>query len=181
MTQTIKAYIEAASLYQEHKNKLTEEHLKEIYLKKVSEYYDRHFTDLSRREQLIEYITQNILPHVKIEKDLVLKQALMEVNNALSHLNSAMNGVNSTEDNIKKANTHIQRAVLDCYKAIIKDLTFLNLVDNSFLKELKKLRELEYSEIGSDKTSNRINIANEYKKVVFKILCQHQIIPKIVS
>ena len=88
-------------------------------------------------------IASEQINNINIFFTMLLKQSLMEFNNAISHICNALMA-NEVNENINRAISHLYRGSLDFYKAIIKDLSFLSKIDNRYLKEIMKIRELEY-------------------------------------
>jgi len=100
---------------------------------------------------------EELVENIKIETKI--NNILIEFNNALSHILFALENTNTFKSNINKAKSHLYRAILDCYKEI--------LVENSYLvkrnqSQYIKTRKKEALNIGKNE-DNKKEIIEEYK------------------
>lgn len=149
-TINLKAFIKANSYYRNFRKNINNEDLKRIYLNNVCEYYNKFFP-ISGNNDFITLI-KNEIESLEVNKNTILKQALMEFFNALSHLLKVVCN-NEAASNLNSFNVHLYRGALDYYKAIIKDISFLYELSSEEQIKLKDIREFEYLRIGN--TSNR--------------------------
>lgn len=161
LSKALNAFLKASKLYRQHRAKLANQEIIELYKRNALDYYLTAFgtEDQEKFKNLLDEYTDSKI----IKKITMYKQALMEFNNAISHINSAFKK-SSTEKNIERAEQHLNRGALDFYKSIIKELFILNKIDNTNIEELKELRCSEFNSIGED----RYKLAIQYKSLYDK-------------
>ncbi len=170
-------FLEASESYKKHRKKLSQEELKKIYLKSVAAYFERNMEEksLKKRDTVVKIIDELIVEDgLVFASESMLKQGLMEFFNALSHLNMTtyvkQNKLTSADkqkaiSNIERAGNHLMRGTLDFFKAILKEIIFLEKVDNEFIQKFKEIREKEYGKIGNSQ-AERICLIEEYKVLI---------------
>lgn len=159
LTNSFIKFADAAELYHLHRKLLHQEEIIKIYIKSNLNYQRSYFfKPFDEFEKFIqEASSKNEIIHIAF-----LKQSLIEFNNALSHLNNAYWG-RYPDQNISRAANHLERGALDFYKAIIRDRSFLELLDKDIITQINEIRCLEYSQVGAEV---RENIFTSYKTVL---------------
>lgn len=161
LNKSLKVFLEASKLYENHRRKLTQEEIINIYKRNALDYYLTAFgieTQDEFKDSLDSYTKSKQVNGVRL-----LKQSLMEFNNAISHLYSAWKKSN-IDKNMERAQHHLNRGALDFYKSIIKELSMLGKIDNSNLELLKYIRCSEYGTIGEERHQSTIKPPSLYNK-----------------
>jgi len=157
-------FYHAYFLYDKHRRLLSDDDFKKLYLKNISDFHSRFFN--VSNEDIINIISSNVDTE-HLYDGTILKQSLMEFNNAISHLCSCFIGKADKAPNTSRAMTHINRGALDFYKAIIRDLNFVN--RNINLEKLKDIRKNEFQSIGTQNGATS-KVINSYKEYITEIL-----------
>ncbi len=164
LSDTLEIFYTSAEQYSFYTKKLEKDDIKNLYIKNVQDYYAKNFVNhIPSKERVIKMIGANpITRHTS-----TLKQSLMEFNNFLSHVYAALTSTSSkvTTDNLNRAQGHLHRSALDFYKAIIKNLKFLDKLNPDQEKLFLQVRALEYKSIGHDH-DNRTVVIDLYHDIV---------------
>ncbi|WP_241993634.1 hypothetical protein [Helicobacter sp. MIT 05-5293] len=166
ISESFLLFTNAIKKYKEWRKKLSQNAIKEIYLKNLIEKQKYYF------QQTPNKLNEYLLDTQCSTKNFILRQSLIEFHNAMSHVNAAYWCTSDNNTNIEKASNHFKRGALDSYKAIIKD--FCILAGQSPIKvieeELKRIRISEYQTIGDDARRNQTNLYRLYDALTSRII-----------
>jgi len=166
LNKAFKDFYLAANLYTKHRKNMSDDDLKSIFEKMITDYTYGVFEKTDDSESCIENF-HKCFEDINIKKITNLKQALMEFNNAISHIVRAdYKQENEEEKNIIRAINHLERGTLDYYKSIIKEFYFLDNISVKNEKILQHIRCREFNSIGNTK----IDIIKFYEEFIINIV-----------
>lgn len=170
LNKAFNVFLKASRLYRQHRVKLTNDEIIELYKRNALDYYLTAF-GIEDKDIFIKHLDE-YTESKNIKKITMYKQALMEFNNAISHINSALKQ-NALEKNIERAEQHLYRGALDFYKSIIKESFILNKMHPNNTETLKEIRCIEFNSIGDNRNqSNARNISlyDQYYKLCENVI-----------